>query len=120
MTESPAFARIDEAGDRLLEPLRRMRATSFIFGAASTVGDFSIVWHVIGFIRAIGSARRFHEALFLSCALGVESLVVQGVGRRVAHHYDRPWCPGEHRDGTLVVIGLSGFDKEAVAAALRG
>ncbi len=47
-------------------------------------------------------------------------LVVQGVGRRVAHHYDRPWRPAEHRDGTLVVIGLTGFDKEAVAAALRG
>ncbi|MBY0299575.1 MAG: cobalamin biosynthesis protein CobW [Methylobacterium sp.] len=47
-------------------------------------------------------------------------LVVQGVGRRVAHHYDRPWRPGEHRDGRLVVIGLKGFDRDAVAAALRG
>ncbi|UHC14039.1 cobalamin biosynthesis protein CobW [Methylobacterium currus] len=47
-------------------------------------------------------------------------LVVQGVGRRVAHHYDRPWRSAEHRDGTLVVIGLAGFDKEAVAAALQG
>ena len=47
-------------------------------------------------------------------------LVVQGVGRRVAHHYDRPWRPAEHRDGTLVVIGLTGFDKAAVSAALKG
>ncbi|GJD50933.1 P-loop guanosine triphosphatase YjiA [Methylobacterium crusticola] len=47
-------------------------------------------------------------------------LVVQGVGRRVAHHYDRPWRPGEHPDGTLVVIGLAGFDRAAVAAALKG
>ena len=47
-------------------------------------------------------------------------LVVQGVGKRVAHHYDRPWKPTEHRDGKLVVIGLKGFDREAVAAALRG
>ncbi|MGY2047297.1 cobalamin biosynthesis protein CobW [Methylobacterium sp. JK268] len=45
-------------------------------------------------------------------------LVVQGVGRRIAHHYDRPWRAGEPRDGRLVVIGLSGFDREAVAAAL--
>ena len=47
-------------------------------------------------------------------------LVVQGVGRRVAHHYDRPWRPSETRDGRLVVIGLKGFDRDAVAAALKG
>ena len=47
-------------------------------------------------------------------------LVVQGVGRRVAHHFDRPWRAGENRDGRLVVIGLKGFDQGAVAAALAG
>jgi cobalamin biosynthesis protein CobW len=47
-------------------------------------------------------------------------LVVQGVGRRVAHHFDRPWRAGEARDGKLVVIGLKGFDQDAVAAALAG
>ena len=47
-------------------------------------------------------------------------LVVQGVGRRVSHHFDRPWRAGEERSGTLVVIGLKGFDRDAVAAALAG
>jgi cobalamin biosynthesis protein CobW len=47
-------------------------------------------------------------------------LVVQGVGTRVAHHFDRPWKAGEARDGRMVVIGLKGFDREAVEAALRG
>jgi cobalamin biosynthesis protein CobW len=47
-------------------------------------------------------------------------LVVQGVGRRIAHHFDRPWRAGEARDGRLVVIGLKGFDRKAVEAALRG
>jgi cobalamin biosynthesis protein CobW len=46
-------------------------------------------------------------------------LVVQGVGRRVAHHFDRPWKAGEARDGRMVVIGLKGFDVKAVEAALR-
>jgi cobalamin biosynthesis protein CobW len=45
-------------------------------------------------------------------------LVVQGVGRRVAHHFDRPWKAGEGRDGRLIVIGLKGFDRGAVEAAL--
>ena len=47
-------------------------------------------------------------------------LVVQGVGRRVSHHFDRPWRADEARDGRLVVIGLKGFDRGAVEAALRG
>ncbi|ANY80747.1 cobalamin biosynthesis protein CobW [Microvirga ossetica] len=46
-------------------------------------------------------------------------LVVQGVGQRVAHHFDRPWKAGEARDGRMVVIGLKGFDVKAVEAALR-
>jgi cobalamin biosynthesis protein CobW len=45
-------------------------------------------------------------------------LVVQGVGRRVSHHFDRPWRAGEARDGRLVIIGLKGFDRRAVEAAL--
>lgn len=47
-------------------------------------------------------------------------LVVQGVGRRVGHHFDRAWGASEARDGRLVVIGLKGFDQKAVAAALNG
>ncbi|HEY5797116.1 MAG TPA: cobalamin biosynthesis protein CobW [Bosea sp. (in: a-proteobacteria)] len=47
-------------------------------------------------------------------------LVVQGVGRRVSHHFDRAWGEGETRDGRLTVIGLKGFDLKAVEAALAG
>lgn len=46
-------------------------------------------------------------------------LVVQGVGQRVAHHFDRPWKADEARDGRMVVIGLKGFDMKAVESALR-
>jgi cobalamin biosynthesis protein CobW len=31
-------------------------------------------------------------------------LLVQGVGARVRHQFDRPWAPGEARVGKLVVI----------------
>ena len=31
-------------------------------------------------------------------------LLVQAVGARVRHQYDRPWGPGEARTGRLVVI----------------
>ncbi len=47
-------------------------------------------------------------------------LVVQGVGRRVAHHFDRAWGASEARKGRLTVIGLKGFDRAAVETALAG
>jgi cobalamin biosynthesis protein CobW len=47
-------------------------------------------------------------------------LLVQGVGARVTHHYDRPWAANETRQGRLVVIGLKGLDRAAVAHALAG
>ncbi len=47
-------------------------------------------------------------------------LVVQGVGPRVDHYYDRVWEDGEIRVGRLVVIGLTGLDAAAIEAGLKG
>ena len=46
--------------------------------------------------------------------------VVQCVGSRVDRYYDRPWGTDEERQSRLVVIGETGFDKEAVRLALAG
>jgi cobalamin biosynthesis protein CobW len=47
-------------------------------------------------------------------------LLVQAVGPRVSHHYDRAWTAAEGRQGRLVVIGLKGLDRDAVSRALLG
>ncbi len=47
-------------------------------------------------------------------------LLVQAVGARVSHHYDRAWSAAEARAGSLVVIGLKGLDRAAVTRALIG
>jgi cobalamin biosynthesis protein CobW len=47
-------------------------------------------------------------------------LLLQAVGPRVTHQYDRPWAADEAREGRLVVIGLKGLDRAAVARALAG
>jgi len=47
-------------------------------------------------------------------------LLVQAVGSRVTHQYDRPWAANEAREGRLVVIGLKGLDRAAVTRALVG
>ena len=46
-------------------------------------------------------------------------LAVQGVGRRVNHHFDRLWAADERRETRLVVIGQAGLDRAAIAEALR-
>ena len=45
-------------------------------------------------------------------------LLIQAVGPRVTHHYDRAWAPGEERRTRLVVIGLKGLDRASIEGIL--
>jgi cobalamin biosynthesis protein CobW len=40
------------------------------------------------------------------------------VGERVDRYYDRPWRADEAPAGELVVIGLKGLDRAAIAEAI--
>lgn len=46
--------------------------------------------------------------------------LVQAVGPRLDHYYDRPWKADEQRASRLVVIGLHGLDRDAITARIRG
>ena len=46
-------------------------------------------------------------------------LLVQGVGERVRHYYDREWRAGEERRSRLVVIGETGLDEPRIRQMLR-
>jgi cobalamin biosynthesis protein CobW len=81
-----------EALDPLLDRLRTVTATHDIL-------------RVKGFLALRGKPAR---------------LVLQGVGQRLRHHFDRPWRDGEARAGGLVVIGRNGLDRAAIAAAITG
>jgi cobalamin biosynthesis protein CobW len=47
-------------------------------------------------------------------------LLVQAVGPRISHHYDRAWTAAEGRQGQLVVIGMKGLDRDSITRALLG
>lgn len=66
--------------------------------------DFDIL-RVKGFLDVPGKSMRH---------------VVQGVGPRIDHYFDKPWAGEAERRSELVVIGLRGLDRDAVAAAIRG
>jgi cobalamin biosynthesis protein CobW len=57
---------------------------------------------------------------FASVAGKPMRLLVQAVGARVSHHYDRAWTAEEARQGQLVIIGMKGLDHEGIARALLG
>jgi cobalamin biosynthesis protein CobW len=63
------------------------------------------VLRVKGFAAVTGKAMR---------------LVVQGVGERLQHYYDRDWRPEEARATRLVFIGETGLDEVAIRAAVAG
>lgn len=47
-------------------------------------------------------------------------LLVQAVGPRVNHYYDRAWAAEDDRRSRLVVIGLKGIDRKAIERILAG
>ena len=74
-------------------------------GRLRTAIDLHDVLRVKGFVDLHGRDRR---------------QVVQAVGDRLQHHFDRPWHADEKRETRLVVIGRKGLDRVAITAALRG
>jgi cobalamin biosynthesis protein CobW len=73
-------------------------------------------------VARLASIAEAHDVLrmkgFVAVAGKPMRLLVQGVGTRFRHHYDRAWRPDEPRLGRLVVIGQKGLDRPAIEALL--
>lgn len=68
--------------DDQLERLRGNAVADPVFKAASFLGDFSGIWHLIGIGRAIIDPSAVRQSLAMSALIGAESLIVnQGVKR---------------------------------------
>ncbi|MGD9704084.1 MAG: phosphatase PAP2 family protein [Acidimicrobiia bacterium] len=91
-------AAFDDQVDQLLERLRGHAVPDAMFKAATTLGDWSLIWHLVGALRTIFGAPAA-EAVQLSALLGAESLLVnQGVKRLF-----RRIRPTEEGDGRYTV-----------------
>ncbi len=75
-------------------------------------------------LARLASTIRAHDVLRVKGFVAVPGRdrrqIVQAVGDRVQHYFDREWEPGEERATRLVVIGKKGLDRSAVVAALGG
>ena len=82
---SPIILKIDELDkqvDQWWERWRGVPEVDRLFYAASNLGDFSLIWHIVGGIRALPPGRRPRAAVGFSALMGIESLLVnQGFKR---------------------------------------
>lgn len=86
-------------------PLPETAAPDALVTRLRTVAEAHGVLRMKGFAAVSGKPMR---------------LLIQGVGGRFSQAFDRAWRPGEVRAGHLVVIGLSGLDRAAIAAGIGG
>lgn len=90
---------------------------------ASTVIEMPEVTDPADLATRIEALARSHRILRVKGHVAVAGrplrLLVQAVGSRVRHQFDRPWAPGEARAGHLVVIAeRDHLDPAAIRAAL--
>ena len=91
--------------DSFVVPLAEVGDPAMIAKRIAGLAEAHSVLRVKGFAAVAGKPMR---------------LLIQAVGPRVSHYYDRPWGVAEDRQGSVVVIGLKGLDRDAVARSLAG
>jgi cobalamin biosynthesis protein CobW len=91
--------------DSFVVPLPEVPDPAALAMRVAALADTHNVFRVKGFAAVAGKPMR---------------LLVQAVGARVSHQYDRAWTASDKRQGRLVVIGLKGLDRAGVTRALLG
>jgi undecaprenyl-diphosphatase len=81
-TVREAVRRFDQATDRAFDHLRGRPVADRVMYTVTELGDFGLLWLLIGSARSLRSPRHEQEFLRLAVCLGVESLLVnQGIKR---------------------------------------
>ena len=94
----PLGASLDHAVDKAWNRLRGNPTLDRVFYTASELGDFSLIWHLLGTARGVTSRRGSREATRLALALGAESALVNGVIKSAIRR-ERPVHDGERPHG---------------------
>ncbi len=90
----------------------------------SFVLDADDVADLTGFAAKLAPIISAHDIFRIKGMVSVAGrpvrAVLQGVGPRLQHYFDRPWQPDETRATRLVIIGRHGMDRAAIEAAILG
>lgn len=71
--------RFDKAVDSFLDRFRGTEPTDRIIYGLTELGDFGLIWVLLAFLRGLRSEEDARAAWRLAAALGVESLVINGL-----------------------------------------
>jgi cobalamin biosynthesis protein CobW len=75
-------------------------------------------------VDRIAKATAAHDILRVKGFVDIKGkpmrLLLQGVGARIQHQFDKRWSDGSPRRGRLVVIGETGLDKAAIQTLIAG
>ena len=88
----------DHAVDAMVaRHLRGRPAVDRLFYSASALGDFSLLWHLLGTARALGPRGHQRQALRLTVSLGVESVLVNRGVKSLFRRTRPAWEERTHR-----------------------
>ena len=81
----------DQRVDTAFDVLRGHRALDRVFYAASELGDYSLLWIMLGGLRGLRSERDWKAALRLGGGLAAESFLVNAVIKSCFQRSRPPW-----------------------------
>lgn len=116
-----AIVDLDEAVDTAIDRMRGHRTLDRVMYGASELGDWSLIWHVIGAGQALLPGRDPMTGVRASVILGVESLIVNGGVKSMFRRHRPVWeedRPRPHRIRTPRTSSFpSGHASSAFTAA---
>lgn len=80
--------------DRAFQPLRGRRVPDRLFYVASEAADYSRAWHALSLVLLVVRPAHRRHALRLAVFLGVESVLVNGVLKRLTRRARPPLLDG--------------------------
>lgn len=86
-----AVARFDSAVERRVDRVRGNPHLDRVMYAASALGDFSLIWHLVSATRALAPDRRPEHAVRVAAVLAVESALVNGPVKNLFRRHRPAW-----------------------------
>jgi membrane-associated phospholipid phosphatase len=86
-----AVARFDTAIDVRVDSFRGHPRVDQVMYAASELGDFSLIWHLLSTSRALGPDRAPIHAIRVAAILGTESALVNGPVKSIFRRHRPAW-----------------------------
>jgi undecaprenyl-diphosphatase len=86
-----AIAAFDTAIDTRVDRFRGHPHIDRLMYAASELGDFSLIWHLVSATRALAPDRRLAHAVRVAAVLGVESGLVNGLVKSLFRRHRPAW-----------------------------